>query len=905
MNRREIYFPLKDAGLRNDVRLLGTLVGEVIEEQGGEGLFHQVESARVAAIHRRESDPDTDTDLSQLVNQLDTTQAGELVRAFSTYFQVVNLAEKIHRIRRSRDYLRSGSGPQPGGIEDALRKIIRDGASLQDMQDLLASMHIEPVFTAHPTEATRRTILEKHLRIAQRLGERLDPYHLPREEQAIIERIRVEIASLWQTEEHPDAKRTVNDELEHVLFYITDILYRIIPAFYEVLEDTLNQTYGTPDTDWQIPSLISFASWVGGDMDGNPNVTAQTIQHTLSQHRVLIFKNYQQEMATLYRQLSQSLSRVDVKPIITETIDAYKEKFPNVYKNIPARHLNMPYRMLLRLMQARLNATEKDEAAKYTHPQEFVTDLENIAQSLRDNKGTSAGLFGIKRLLCRAQTFGFHLATLDIRQDALLHRNVMAQLLGQEKWQETPATERADILIKAFESNTQHQQTTDEDAERTLAVFRTIKECREQFGPKAIGPFIMSMTQNTDDIYTVLLLAKWCGLSDENGNISLDIAPLFETVDDLHNAPEIMSRLLENPVYKQHIQSRDNRQIVMIGYSDSNKDGGIFAARWALHKTEAALVEVMKKHNVELTIFHGRGGTVSRGGGKLERAILSSPPGTVRGRLRVTEQGEIINAKYGLRGIAIRELEQMTGAVLQASARSQKPYHRYDSHDQIMEMMAQKSRQAYRDLVYDHPQFWHYFRHATPIDVIERMQIGSRPSSRRKQNGIQDLRAIPWVFSWTQSRQILPGWFGLGTGLQKAIEQFGEENVAEVVNHNPFLGSFLEDIEMVLAKTDMEIGASYAKLAGDAGQEIFPHIQAEYNRTVTQVLHLKDNEQLLDDDPTLQRAIRLRNPYVDPMSLLQVDLLRRWRETDREDEEIFDALLATVNGIAEGLQNTG
>ncbi|MGA1200049.1 MAG: phosphoenolpyruvate carboxylase, partial [Candidatus Latescibacterota bacterium] len=309
MNKREIYFPLKDAGLRNDVRLLGTLVGEVLEEQGGETLFNQVESARVAAIHRRESDPDSDTHLSELVSALDTTQAGELVRAFSTYFQVVNLAEKIHRIRRSRDYLRSGSGPQPGGIEDAIRKIIQSGMSMDNMQTLLNNIHIEPVFTAHPTEATRRTILEKHLRIAQRLGERLNPYHIPREDQALIERIRVEITSLWQTEEHPDAKRTVNDELEHVLFYITDILYLIIPAFYEALEDALNQVYGTPNKEWQLPALISFASWVGGDMDGNPNVTHKTIQHTLSQHRVLIFKNYQQEMATLYRQLSQSRSR--------------------------------------------------------------------------------------------------------------------------------------------------------------------------------------------------------------------------------------------------------------------------------------------------------------------------------------------------------------------------------------------------------------------------------------------------------------------------------------------------------------------------------------------------------------------------------------------------------------------
>lgn len=903
MNRREIYFPLKDAGLRNDVRLLGALVGEVLEEQGGESLFNQVESARVAAIHRRESEHESDTNLSQLVSALDTSQAGELVRAFSTYFQVVNLAEKIHRIRRSRDYLRSGSGPQPGGIEDAIRKIIRKGLSMQDMQDLLNTIHIEPVFTAHPTEATRRTILEKHLRIAQRLGERLDPYHIPREDQAIVERIRTEITSLWQTEEHPDAKRTVNDELEHVLFYITDILYTIIPAFYEALEDALNQVYGTPNTEWQFPSMISFASWVGGDMDGNPNVTSQTIHHTLSQHRTLIFKNYAQEMSALYRQLSQSLSRVKVNPTIHTLIDKYKKSFPNTFKDITARHQNMPYRVLLKLMQARLQATEKDESTQYTHPNEFVDDLRSIAQSLRDNKGQSAGLFAVKRLLRRAETFGFHLATLDVRQDALVHRTVMAKLLGQNNWHDLSPEKRTDILIETISTNTPPQESDDEEVQNTLAVFRTIQTCRKKFGPNAIGPYIMSMTQNTDDIYTVILLAKWCGLSDGENTVSLDIAPLFETVDDLNRAPQIMTQLLENPLYKKHIQNRNNRQIVMIGYSDSNKNGGIFAARWALHKTEAALVKIMNQHHVELTIFHGRGGTVSRGGGKLERAILSAPQGTVRGRLRVTEQGEIINAKYGLRGTAVRELEQMTGAVLQATALTQDKTPDSDAH--IMETMAQKSRQAYRKLVYENPQFLHYFRHATPIDVIERLQIGSRPASRRSQSGIQDLRAIPWVFSWTQSRQILPGWYGIGSGIQEAIHQHGQDPVAQVVNQNLFLRSFLEDIEMVLAKTDMEIGAHYAQLSGETGQEIFQIIQEEYQQTVHHILTLKNNEQLLDDDPTLQRAIRLRNPYVDPMSLLQVDLLKRWRETDRQDDNMFDALLATVNGIAEGLQNTG
>ena len=905
MNRREVFFPLRDAGLRNDVRLLGTLVGEVLEEQGGERLFHLVESVRVAAIQRREGEPGAGTALSKLVSALDVQTAGELVRAFSTYFQVVNLAERMHRIRRNRDYLLSGAGPQPGGLEDAMRKLVRSGLGIEAMKHLLSELCIEPVFTAHPTEATRRTILEKHFRIAQRLGERMNPSLVPREDRAIVERIRMEIATLWQTEEHPSARRTVADELEHVLFYITDILYDVLPAFYETLEEVVEQVYGNVEGDLAISPFIRFSSWVGGDMDGNPNVTAQTIQRTLSQHRALILKLYRQETEALYRQLSQSLSRISFNAEVMDRLSAYEKMLPDVFADIPARHRNMPYRALLRLMQGRLNATERDATGRYNAPKEFVEDLRCIAQSLKDNQGLHAGLFTVQRLLRRAETFGFHLTALDVRQDARTHREVVGRLLNESDWIEWPASKRATRLLEVLKNPVQPIQTDDEETRQTLSVFAAIDTCRQQFGSNAIGPYIASMTQDVDDVYSILLLARWGGLVRDDGQVPLDICPLFETVDDLNRAPDIMQKLLSCDIYKTHVQARNNHQLVMVGYSDSNKDGGIVAARWALQQTVGALVKIMAEQRVELTIFHGRGGTVSRGGGKLERAILSSPQGAVQGRLRVTEQGEIINAKYGLRGIAIQELEQMVGAVLQATARAEVPDDRDPVWAQVMHTMAEASRTAYRALVYDDPDFYHYFRHATPIDVIERMQIGSRPAARRSQTGIENLRAIPWVFAWTQSRQILPGWYGLGAGLSAAINAHGEALVADVVRTDPFLRSLLEDLEMVLVKTDMDIAAHYAALAGTQGARIFAAIREEYACAVKWVLKLKDNDQLLDEDPTLQRALRLRDPYVDPMSLLQVDLLRRWRASNCEDEEVFSALLATVNGIAVGLQNTG
>jgi len=436
-------------------------------------------------------------------------------------------------------------------------------------------------------------------------------------------------------------------------------------------------------------------------------------------------------------------------------------------------------------------------------------------------------------------------------------------------------------------------------------VFRAIAECRTRYGAHAIGPYIISMAHGVDDVLTVLLLARWGGLAEADGAVPLDVAPLFETLDDLRDAPDVLRGLLEDDLYRAHLRFRGNRQVVMLGYSDSNKDGGIAASRWAVQRAQAALVATLEPAGIDLTIFHGRGGTVSRGGGKLTRAVLSAPPGSVRGRLRVTEQGEVISANYGLRGIALRTLEQAVGAVAVATALPPNPDARAPQWEALMDDIAATSHAAYRALAYDDARFVQYFRLATPIDVIERMPMGSRPPARRSGSGIEQLRAIPWVFAWTQSRSVLPGWFGLGTALERAVARHGEDAVAEMLRHWPFLKALVDDVEMVLAKADIGIAARYAQLAGALEPVFFPVIEAEFDRTVGLVLRLKGTTALLDEDPVVQRAIRLRNPYVDPMSLLQVDLLARWRAAGRADDELFGALLATVRGIAQGLQNTG
>jgi len=566
----------------------------------------------------------------------------------------------------------------------------------------------------------------------------------------------------------------------------------------------------------------------------------------------------------------------------------------------------MPYRIFLRLVQARLQSTYDDDVFPYEKVEQLIRDIELVAESLAFNKGRHAGLFVVRRLLRRIHTFGFHMLTLDVRQDAEVHRKVIGECLGDEDWLERSAEDRTERIIDAITTRENAPMTLSTRARKTIAVFQAIAFCRRKYGERSIGPFIISMAEGADDVLSVLLLAQWGELHNRRGEVPLDIAPLLETVDDLHAGPDILQSLLSSDLYRAHLARRKNRQTIMIGYSDSNKDGGLASSRWAIQNAQEMLVNAMASEEVELTLFHGRGGTVSRGGSKTHVSVLGAPPGTVNGRLRVTEQGEIINEKYGLRGIALRTLEQITGSVALATAM---PRHRGndmpDWHE-IMDVIANESRNAYRKLVYKTPEFYDYFRLATPIDVIERMRIGSRPSSRGSQSGIDDLRAIPWVFAWTQARFILPGWYGLGTGLAKAAEQYGEDAFRTMFSEWFFLRSLTADAEMVLAKSDLGIAELYSQLAGDElHNKFFPTIQAEFERTRDTILDYSDHDSILEGDATLQRAIMLRNPYVDPISLMQVDLLSRWRESGHEDDEVFEALLATVNGIAHGLQNTG
>jgi phosphoenolpyruvate carboxylase len=897
---REPEFLPPDGPLREDVGRLGAMVGRMLAEQGGDAFFQRVEQVRTAAIRRRREGA-TLEELAATLAGLDARDAEALARAFATYFQAVNTAERVHRIRRRRDYQREGSAPQPESLLDVLGRLKAEGVGADELVGWLDRLWIEPVFTAHPTEAMRRSLLEKEQAIVASLIDGFDRERTPQERREDDDRIYMALSAGWQTAEASPVRPSVQDEREHVDFYLANPLYRIVPALYEALAQALQATYGVAI---RLPRLLRFASWVGGDMDGNPNVGAYTIAECLASQRALVLERYREDVAALARLLSQTEGRVAVSDALRARVADYRARFPAAAAQIRPRHADMPYRCLLQLVGARLALTQDDAAGGYASSDELLDDLQLIADSLFQHRGVHAGAYAVERLLCRVRSFGFHLARLDVRQDSRVHDDALAALLAEPDWAGRDGAARADRLRPYASGEAAFAPCDDAEAKSLQAVFATLRDSRASHGCGATGLYIISMARSAADVLAVLALARRGGLVDAANHVPLNIAPLFETVDDLKNAPATLRALLDDPVYRRHLAARANQQWVMLGYSDSGKDGGTLASRWGLQRAQVELLEVAHAAGIHLAFFHGRGGSASRGGARITPALMSAPRGAVAGVLRVTEQGEVIHRKYGIRALALRNLEQTVGAVLRASLRPRQDEPREARWREAMNALSATSRRSYRAFV-ERDGFVDYFRSATPVDVIERMTLGSRPASRRSMRGVQDLRAIPWVFAWTQCRSILPGWYGLGSALEHGAQQFGEEALAEMARDWPFFCNLLDDVEMVLAKCDLPIAEAFSKLSGPLHEEFFALIRDEFARTRRWLLQLKGSDALLRDEPRLAASIHLRNPYVDPMSLLQVDLLQRWRESDRQDDAVLQALVACVNGVAQGLQNTG
>ncbi|MBW8823572.1 MAG: phosphoenolpyruvate carboxylase [Xanthomonadales bacterium] len=864
--RESLAFADTDTLLRDDVRRLGALVGEMLAEQTSPAFLETVETLRREAIARRERALPVDA-LTARLQRVSTSDAEALARAFATYFRAINLAERVHRIRRRRDYQRTAADAQPGSLAAVCEGLQRDGVTRADVDALLPALRIEPVLTAHPTESVRRALLDKEHDIVRRLVADIDRTRTPDERESDTARIRQALTTAWQTAEASPLRPTVADETAHVGFYLGEVLYRVLPALHREFARAVEGVWGNTIDPGE---FLRFATWVGGDMDGNPNVGAGTIRATLASQRKRVLALYRRDLRTLDKVLTQTIDRASVASGLRDRVVEYKALLPDAAPTLGARYDDMPYRQLLHLVDARLAATMDDAPGAYATAAEFIADLDLVDASLRGGRGGHAGAEALWRVRIRARSFGFHLAALDLRQDSAVHEVALAQ-------------------------------PSSDVAKATLDVFAAMREARQRYGERAFGPYIISMSRNAGDVLAVLELARMAGF---DGDIPIDVAPLFETIDDLRAAPGVMRGLFADPDYRRHLQARGNRQMVMLGYSDSAKDGGMLSSRWTLQRSQRVLTELARETGVRIVFFHGRGGTVSRGGGNSVRAVIAAPRGSVDGVLRLTEQGEVIHRKYGIRALALRNLEQLTGAVLQASLRPRATDGREEAWRRVMTTLADAARSHYRALVHEDPGFVEYFRKATPIDVIERLQFGSRPS-RRRDGGIEQLRAIPWVFAWSQNRSQLTGWYGTGTALERGIAEHGLEAMATMARDWPFFAATLGDLEVALATADMDIFERYSRLAGIDGERYFAQIRDEHARACAAVQRLRGSDRLLADDYRLRLAIRLRNPYVDPISLLQVDLLRRWRDGDRTDEAVFTALKETVNGIAAGIQHTG
>jgi phosphoenolpyruvate carboxylase len=913
--------------LSKAIRLLGDTLGQVLIEQESLAIFQIEEQIRELAKARRSGDSSAGDALAAAVSRLDAPTARAVAAAFALYFDLVNLAEEKQRIDRLREHaLQDRITPTHETIADAIAAIKNSGFPAESMQALLDRLNIELVLTAHPTEAKRRTVLSKLGRIYDLLDQLDTPDLLPQEHQACQRSLVAEITTFWLTDRSRTERPYVTDEIKSALYFLDDILWDELPTIYEDLESALNEHYPKVRLDH---AWLRFASWVGGDRDGNPNVTPEVTAEAIRLHRGLAVEKHQRTLRQLARRLSVSNQRYSPAPELSAWLEG-RRPFPPHVDYLANRYAHEPNRQVLALLAADLALASRDDVVASlmaTTPVENKISMEQILEPLdRIVHSVPPALSReyLDPVRWQMRIFGLHSARLDLREDSGVLLSTFSEILRalhiHYDFQSAAEIEKAALLAELFASPlpelAPHVGVTPETA-RTWALFRLIGRAYQVYGPQTLGPFIISMAKAPSDMLIVLLLARWVGCADE-----LDIVPLFESVTDLQAADQVLAHLFRTPAYRQHLQRRGGEQMVMIGYSDSNKDGGYLAASWALYQAQETITNTCAEHDVRLTLFHGRGGTVARGGGPANRAIRAQPPGTLQGRFRMTVQGETIAAHYANPAIAHRNLEQLVHAVLLASAESladsapggRAASARESNWRQAMAPMAAAARQAYQDLVYRTPGFLQFWQDVTPLDEIRRLRIGSRPALRAAAGQAEmgetviKIRAIPWVFSWMQSRFNLPGWFGLGTGLEAAGSL---DLLQEMYQAWPFFTALIDNTEMSLLKADMGIAALYTTLAPDprpAGQ-IFARIRDEFERTTRLLNRITGHTELMDSDPTLQKQIQRRNPYVDPLNYIQVETLRRLRSLPPHEtgqaEALREVMVLTINGIAAGLRNTG
>jgi phosphoenolpyruvate carboxylase len=914
---------IKEAPLRRDVRSLGMLLGQVLREQAGEQLFGEVEELRQIAIRRREAqNGEAGQPFSSAlgsVQSLDTVQAYRLARAFAFYFELINLAETNHRKRRRLSLQLSGD-TQRGSLRGTLRAMRAAGISGQAALDWLRSISIIPVFTAHPTEIARRVVMFKRRRIADLL-EQLDRIPLSDEQlEQYEESLTAEITALWETDEVRTRRPTVRDEVKMGLDYYDASIYATLPGLYTEVAAAFEAVYGICLDLAYMPVLLSFGSWIGGDRDGNPYVTPQVTREAMQMAREHLLAHYQQELQLILDLLTSSAQQAPISVELEQRLQNYLDAVNTTGQQaFGERYEYESYRRFLSCVRVRLAGVGNSPSdgyppvildatlaglPPYKSAQEFLDDLQLVHASLVENRGPRLAQALIDPLLLEVRTYGLHLQTLDIRQHARLHT---AALEEASAWKCDPA--RASSVPAPL---------TPASAD-VIETFRTIAELKASCAPEAIRHYVISGAASSEDVLNVIWLARLGGVRVEGsgagaGDPGLMPVPLFESIEDLRNAPAICRELWQSPSYRQLLESWNNTQEIMLGYSDSNKDGGMLTSTWEIFRAHRALHQVASECGVRLRLFHGRGGTVGRGGGPTHRSIYAQPAGAFTGQIRITEQGEVLNWKYSDVILAERNLELMIAASLDALARpnARNPEGHFTGvlEPEWEAAFAELSDVAfafYREHILEDPEVLQYFEEATPVAELEHAKIGSRPSRRGGRRSLADLRAIPWVFGWTQSRQLVPAWFAVGYALESYGQKPGGAAVLAIMAREfPLFIDLIRNVEMALAKSDFGIAQLYASLVDDTGlrDRVFNKLEAEFHRARRSILAITGQTELLENNQVLARSIRLRNPYVDPISLIQVDLLRRKRAGDNSDA-MNRAISATINGISAGLRNTG
>jgi len=911
---------LADAALRRDIRLLGGLLGETLCRHEGQDLYDLVERVRSLSKEARDPEsPSTGADLDELLSSLDLQTTTVLVRAFSAYFHLANIAEQVHRADE-----RSEAPEEAGPLSRVVDDVGSAGVAPGEVDSLLERLELRLVLTAHPTEAVRQSILTKRRRIAQLLEQRSNPTSTDDDRRRADREIAEVLDLIWQTDDLRRTRPTPAEEARSVVFYLDSLFGAVLP---DLLDDLAAHFARLGVALPPRARPVRFGTWVGGDRDGNPSVTPEVTLQVLRLQREVALRNLIAAVDDLISKLSSSTRVVGISLALAHSLSADREVLPEVYARYGEINAEEPYRLKCSFVLQRLVNTSRRLAegaaprpgTEYSATSELLEDLELVKESLLENRGDLVARGSVDRVLRVAAAFGMTLATMDVREHADRHHRALAGLFDRIDRQTKPygslsRDERGRLLSAELRSPRPLMSRATRltgDAEAMVDLFQMISEALDLFGEEVIESYVISMTNGYDDVLAAAVLAREAGLVDLSAEVArIGFVPLLETVDELRRAGPILDELLSDPGYRRLVELRGDVQEVMLGYSDSNKHAGITTAQWEIHRAQRALRDTARRHSVLLRLFHGRGGTVGRGGGPTGEAILAQPYGTLDGAIKITEQGEVISDKYGLPTLARRNLELATAAVVEASLlhrESRLAFDVLDRWDGVMDVVSDAAQGAYRRLV-DDPRLLRYFSSSTPVEELAALNIGSRPL-RRPEGGVQgleNLRAIPWVFGWTQSRQIVPGWFGVGTGLEQARATGRSGELADMFAEWHFFRTFISNIEMVLFKTDLGIAYRYVERLSDPSlRDLFDLIADEYRRTVSEVLAVTGESRLLDHHPLLQRTLDVRNLYLDPLSYMQVSLLERLRGGGSDDEEVWRALLLTVNGIANGLRNTG